>query len=303
MVKGKIMSYLTELKENYSAQVALENEKSAKAPVEPKKKPIKITYANDFTVGIVSLSLAAVCLITGIILMILFSSAATKAIQSRDFLSDMGEEYKTWEESWEDVKSFDELEDGWSAVEKAWSERGITISWQEIKDLRSGMGILNVTSNYFTNRLREMIDEKFLTPPLDTMAWTSFVTICLAIVFLITIVLGLKRIKAIKTFVKDSKENKINKAFNEIDYPKLVTEYREAIKQHNAYYDAEIKKLIDYAKEQGIIKNVDSETMSYSIWCFCRGFNADAVGRNIPREEAVKRFKYSFGILLDGMKP
>lgn len=68
------------------------------------------------------------------------------------------------------------------------------------------------------------------------------------------------------------------------------------------WWTAEIRRLIDYAKEKKLIKDVDSECMSYSIWCFCRGFNADAVGRNIPREEAVRRFQYSFGILLDGMK-
>jgi len=68
------------------------------------------------------------------------------------------------------------------------------------------------------------------------------------------------------------------------------------------WWIAEIKKLIDYAKDNGYIKNVDSETMSYAIWCFCRGYNADAVGRQMPKEEALKRFRYSFSILLDGMK-
>ena len=68
------------------------------------------------------------------------------------------------------------------------------------------------------------------------------------------------------------------------------------------WWIAEIKKLIDYAKDNGYIKNVDSETMSYAIWCFCRGYNADAVGRNLPMETAVQNFRYSFGILLDGMR-
>ncbi len=68
------------------------------------------------------------------------------------------------------------------------------------------------------------------------------------------------------------------------------------------WWIVEIKKLIDYAKENNYIKDIDSETMSYAIWCFCRGYNADAVGRKLPREEAVKRFRYSFSILLDGMK-
>ncbi|MBQ9773772.1 MAG: TetR/AcrR family transcriptional regulator [Clostridia bacterium] len=68
------------------------------------------------------------------------------------------------------------------------------------------------------------------------------------------------------------------------------------------WWTGEIRKLIDYAKSHGLIRDVDSDVMSYSIWCFCRGYNADAVGRNLPREEAVKNFRYSFGFLLEGLK-
>ena len=69
------------------------------------------------------------------------------------------------------------------------------------------------------------------------------------------------------------------------------------------WWTVEVKKLIDYAKERGFFKpDVDSEVMSYSIWCFCRGYNADALGRNIPKETAIENFKYSFGFLLNGMK-
>lgn len=78
----------------------------------------------------------------------------------------------------------------------------------------------------------------------------------------------------------------------------------DSVSQSNfEWWRAEIKKLIEYAKERNYIKeNVDSEIMSYSIWCFCRGYNADAVGRKLPKDEAVKNFKYSFSILLEGMK-
>ena len=68
------------------------------------------------------------------------------------------------------------------------------------------------------------------------------------------------------------------------------------------WWTGEIKKLIEYAKEHGLIRDVDSDVLSYSIWCFCRGYNADAVGRQIPYDEAVKNFRYSFGFLLDGLK-
>ena len=68
------------------------------------------------------------------------------------------------------------------------------------------------------------------------------------------------------------------------------------------WWKNEIKKLIRYGIERNHIKNVDPEIMSYSIWCFCRGYNADAVGRKLPRDKAVEHFRYSFSILLDGMR-
>ena len=67
------------------------------------------------------------------------------------------------------------------------------------------------------------------------------------------------------------------------------------------WYRENIKKLFDYAKEHNLIKDVDSDVLGYAIWCFCRGYNADAVMR-MPKEEAVEKFKYSFKILLDGIK-
>ncbi len=77
----------------------------------------------------------------------------------------------------------------------------------------------------------------------------------------------------------------------------------DSVSQSNyAWWTTEIKKLIEYAKEKRFIKNVDSEALSYSIWCFCRGYNADAVCRGLPKEDAIKRFKYSFSFFLEGLK-
>lgn len=67
------------------------------------------------------------------------------------------------------------------------------------------------------------------------------------------------------------------------------------------WYITTIKKLFTYAKENGLIKDVDEDVLSYAIWCFCRGYNADAVMR-LSKEEAVEKFRYSFKILLDGLK-
>ncbi|MGN0818817.1 MAG: TetR/AcrR family transcriptional regulator [Christensenellaceae bacterium] len=67
------------------------------------------------------------------------------------------------------------------------------------------------------------------------------------------------------------------------------------------WYMSRIKQLFSFALSKGLIRNVDVDSVSYAIWCFCRGYNADAVMR-LPKDEAVKIFKYSFRLLLDGLK-
>ena len=74
------------------------------------------------------------------------------------------------------------------------------------------------------------------------------------------------------------------------------------INANYVWWTAEIKRLIEYGKEQGYLKNVDSEKLAYSVWCFCRGYNADAVARKLPKDEAISNFKYSFSFLLEGLK-
>ena len=76
----------------------------------------------------------------------------------------------------------------------------------------------------------------------------------------------------------------------------------DSVSQFNyEWYLARIKELFAYAKEKGLIKDVDADVLSYAIWCFCRGYNADAVAR-MPKEEAIEKFKYSFRFLLEGLK-
>jgi len=103
--------------------------------------------------------------------------------------------------------------------------------------------------------------------------------------------------------VKDVVVNSLIMSYDtKMKFNQYVFENDSVSQANYEWWIAEIKKLIDYAKENKLIKDVDSDTMSYAIWCFCRGYNADAVGRGLPKDEAVKNFRYSFGILLDGMK-
>lgn len=93
-----------------------------------------------------------------------------------------------------------------------------------------------------------------------------------------------------------SYENKMN--FNAYAF------YEDSRSQKNyEWWKSEIEKIIRYGKENGYLnRELDTDTVSYSVWCFIRGYNTDAVMRGIPKDEAVKKFRYSFEILLKGMK-
>ena len=60
--------------------------------------------------------------------------------------------------------------------------------------------------------------------------------------------------------------------------------------------------LIAYGRNKGHLRDVNPDIMSYAIWCFIRGYNADALDRKLPMEKAISDFKYSFRILLEGMR-
>lgn len=68
------------------------------------------------------------------------------------------------------------------------------------------------------------------------------------------------------------------------------------------WWTEEIKKILDYAINKGYIKKVDTDMTSYAIWCFIRGFNTDAIGRKLSLDEAIKRYRYGFKFILDGLK-
>lgn len=103
-------------------------------------------------------------------------------------------------------------------------------------------------------------------------------------------------------FVTELVANALIKSY---DKKKKFNQYvfeNDSLSQYNhEWYIGKIKALFDYAKQRNLIKDVDVDTLSYAIWCFCRGFNADAVMR-LTKDEAVKRIKYSFSILLDGLR-
>ncbi len=85
-------------------------------------------------------------------------------------------------------------------------------------------------------------------------------------------------------------------------FSRYMFEHDSLTQENFNWWTEKTKKLIEYAKEKKLIKDVDSDMLSYSIWCFCRGYNADAVSRKLSLDEAIKSFKFGFGCLIDGVR-
>lgn len=110
-----------------------------------------------------------------------------------------------------------------------------------------------------------------------------------------------------KNFFEYVMDVTIKVLINTYDIKKQFSHYafeHDSLTQSNyVWWTTEIKKLVEFGKVKNLIRsNIDPDMLSYSIWCFCRGFNADAVGRNLSKEEAVKRFREGFGYMLNGLK-
>ncbi len=77
----------------------------------------------------------------------------------------------------------------------------------------------------------------------------------------------------------------------------------DSIKEANRiWWTDKIKSIIAVGKESGQLKDVDEEKLSYTIWCFFRGYNADAVYRQLSLEDAVENFRFGLNCLFQGVK-
>ena len=85
-------------------------------------------------------------------------------------------------------------------------------------------------------------------------------------------------------------------------FSQFAFEYDSSSPENIVWWTNEIKKIIEIGKATRQIRDVDSELLSYTVWCFIRGYNADAVKRNLSKEEAVRYFTFGLNCLYDGIR-
>lgn len=98
----------------------------------------------------------------------------------------------------------------------------------------------------------------------------------------------------------------INVLINTYDIKQRFSQYMfefDSYSQANcSWWMNKIKEVVDFGKKTGQVKDVDSEMLSYSLWCFLRGFNADAVNRGLPKEEAITKLTFGLNCIFDGIR-
>ena len=87
------------------------------------------------------------------------------------------------------------------------------------------------------------------------------------------------------------------------EFSQYTFEHDSLSKNNCDWWIAKIRELLLYGIEQKLLKeDLDVDTLSYFVWCFCRGCNADAVTRNISKEDAARSMKTGFSYFMEGIK-
>ena len=86
-------------------------------------------------------------------------------------------------------------------------------------------------------------------------------------------------------------------------FSQYAFEHDSLSKNNYEWWIEKIKGLVRFGISNGYIRDdLDVDAISYFLWCLCRGCNADAVMRNISKEDAVRSLKAGFACFLEGAK-
>jgi len=85
-------------------------------------------------------------------------------------------------------------------------------------------------------------------------------------------------------------------------FSQYVFEHDSRSEENCRWWTESIKRIIEVGKETGQLKDVDSDKLSYAIWCFFRGYNVDAVKRSLTKEEAIENFQFGLSCIFNGIR-
>lgn len=245
--REKVLLRLDELKKKREKTIT---EKEKEIPREPTKWSVKPLSSELIGKGIrlvITLVLCIAVLIASILCIV-------KSNQLSAINDDPGAEFESWCELLVVRGSFETMTaEDWEPVQKAWEERGASISWEEFDELIKEKGSSyyeNPSRNYAGDLCRSLsyiVMNHMGTPFRVVWGIGLVVLVPLALILILVWRKGF-RIPGIVS------RNKKGKEYNENIYPKRMQEYEDAIAAH--------KKSLNEALEQidQQIKQVEEES-------------------------------------------
>ena len=80
-------------------------------------------------------------------------------------------------------------------------------------------------------------------------------------------------------------------------------EHDSLTENNRIWWMKEINEAFIYAAEHELIrKDINAAILCYSVWCMCRGYSADAVSRDLSKNDMIRYFRFAFGCFLEGIK-
>lgn len=105
-------------------------------------------------------------------------------------------------------------------------------------------------------------------------------------------------------FLLDIATSVLKKTFeNKLHFSQYMFEFDTYNAENRNWWIAKMKRIIDYGIEHKLIRQIDPTQICYSVWCFCRGYNASTIGSDLTIDEIISSFRLGFGCFIEGLKP
>lgn len=86
-----------------------------------------------------------------------------------------------------------------------------------------------------------------------------------------------------------------------MQFRRYVFEHDSLTEENRLWWAEKIRQFYQIAVAQGYAKEVDADAFCYAVWCFCRGYFADVVSRQLTQEDAIRYFTFGFTCLINGV--
>ena len=84
-------------------------------------------------------------------------------------------------------------------------------------------------------------------------------------------------------------------------FSQYMFEFDSATEENRRWWMDKIKEIIEVGKKTNQVNDVNSEMLSYTVWCFIRGYCADAIKRGLLKDDAKAGLVFGLDCLLKGI--